>query len=107
MRAKIASEPVAVKRGALLAYDFWNSLQDLSKKGITLTPKIVEEICAGMKAGSEPQCIRIEAATFTPVATGWGGALTMSNGKTKVWFHNPDSGGWIHPDYYVSYVNEK
>jgi hypothetical protein len=31
----------------------------------------------------------------------------MSDGKTRVWFHNPDSGGWVHPDYYVAYVNEK
>jgi hypothetical protein len=29
----------------------------------------------------------------------------MSDGKTKVWFHNPDTGGWVHPDYYVSFVN--
>jgi hypothetical protein len=31
----------------------------------------------------------------------------MTDGKTKIWFHNPDTGGWIHPDYYVSYVNRK
>lgn len=74
---------------------------------MTLTPKIAEEICAGMKAGSDPQCIRVEAEKFTPVASGWGGALAMSDGKTKIWFHQPDTGGWIHPDYYVLFVNKK
>jgi hypothetical protein len=89
----------------VLAFDFWRSLQEILGKGISLTPKIAEEICAGMKAGNEPQCIRVEADKLTPVASGWGGALAISDGKTNVWFHNPDSGGWVHPDHYVSYVN--
>jgi hypothetical protein len=33
--------------------------------------------------------------------------MAMTDGKTKVWFHNPDTGGWVHPDYYVAYVNAK
>lgn len=94
-------------RSPLLAFDFWRSLQDIKKQGVTLTPKIIQEICNGMKAGRDPQCIRVEADELKPIASGWGGALAMTDGKNKVWFHNPDAGGWIHPDYYVSYVNSK
>ena len=60
-----------------------------------------------MKAGRDPQCISVDADEFKPVASGWGGALSLSDGKTKVWFHNPDAGGWVHPDYYVYIVNSK
>jgi hypothetical protein len=96
-----------VCRSPLLAFDFWRALQNLQQQGVTLTPKITQEICAGMRAGREPQCIRIEGDDFKPIASGWSGALAMTDGKTKIWFHNPDTGGWIHPDYYVSYVNRK
>lgn len=92
-------------RSPLLAFDFWSSLQDLKRRGITLTPQIVGEICAGMKTGNEPQCLRVEASEFKPIASGWGGALSISDGHTKAWFHNPEGGGWIHPDYYISFVN--
>jgi len=91
----------------LIAFDFWRSLQDIQKRGVTLTPKIVQEICDGMKNGQDPQCIRVDADEFKPIASGWGGALAMSDGKTRIWFHNPDSGGWVHPDYYVSFINSK
>ncbi len=94
-------------RSPLLAFDYWGALQNIQRQGVTLTPKIAQEICDGMKAGREPQCIRVEADDFKPVASGWGGALAMADGKTKIWFHNPDAGGWVHPDYYVSYVNSK
>jgi hypothetical protein len=33
--------------------------------------------------------------------------MAISDGKTKAWFHNPDTLGWIHPDYYVQFVNAK
>lgn len=94
-------------RSPLLAFNFWEALQNIQQQGVTVTPKIVQEICDGMKAGQDPQCLRVEADEFKPVASGWGGALAMSDGKTKFWFHNPDTGGWMHPDYYVSYVNAK
>jgi hypothetical protein len=94
-------------RSPLLAFNFWEALGDLQRQGITLTPKITEEVCDGMRAGEEPQCIRAEGEDFKPVTSGWGGAMAMTDGKTKVWFHNPDAGGWVHPDYYVSYVNAK
>lgn len=94
-------------RSPLLAFDFWNSLQDVQKKGITLTPEIAQQVCNGMKAGNEPQCIRVEVDQVKPIASGWGGALALTDGKTKIWFHNPDSGGWVHPDYYVYFVNLK
>lgn len=94
-------------RSPLLAFDFWQSLQEVSQKGITLTPTIIEQICANMKAGSDPQCIRVEADHITPVANGWGGAMAVTDGKTKVWFHNPDTGGWMHPEYYVYFLNAK
>jgi hypothetical protein len=72
-----------------------------------MTPKIAQEICAGTKAGKESQCIRVEGDEFKPIASGWGGALALTDGKTKVWFHNPDGGGWVHPDYYVAFANQK
>jgi hypothetical protein len=79
----------------------------LQHQGVTITPKIAQEICDGMRAGNEPQCIRVEGENFKPIASGEGGALAMTDGKTKVWFHNPDAGGWVHPDYYISYVNSR
>jgi len=94
-----------VCRSPLLAFDFWSSLRSMQMKGITITPQIVEQTCNGMKAGNEPQCLRIEANSFKPVASGSDGALAMSDGKTKIWFHNPDAGGWVHPEYYVWFVN--
>jgi hypothetical protein len=94
-------------RSPLLAFDFWGKLADLQREGVTITPKITQEICEGMKAGQDPQCIRVEGEDFEPVSSGWGGALAMTDGKTKVWFHNPDAGGWVHPDYYVTYVNSR
>lgn len=94
-------------RSPLLAFNFWEALQNIQRQGVTVTPKIAQEICDGMKAGQDPQCLRAEADEFKPVASGWGGALAMSDGNTKVWFHNPNTGGWVHPDYYVSYVNAK
>ena len=60
-----------------------------------------------MKAGQDPQCMRIDADEFKPVASGWKGALARSDGKTEVGFHNPDTGGWVHPDYYIYFVNSK
>jgi hypothetical protein len=94
-------------RSPLLAFNFWEALLNLQHQGITVTPKITQEVCDGMRAGSEPQCIRAEGEDFKPVASGWGGTMAMTDGKTRIWFHNPDTAGWIHPDYYVSYVNAK
>jgi hypothetical protein len=92
-------------RSPLLAFNFWESLINIQRQGVTLTPTIAEEICNGMRAGSEPQCIRVEGDNFKPIASGWGGALAMTDGTTRIWFHHPDTGGWIHPDYYVNYIN--
>jgi len=50
-----------------------------------------------MKAGDAPQCIRVEVDQVKPIASGWGGALALTDGKTRIWFHNPDSDGWVHP----------
>ncbi len=94
-------------RSPLLAFDFWEALQNIQRQGVTMTPKIAQEVCNGMRGGQDPQCIRVEADTFKPVASGWSGALAMTDGRTKVWFHNPDAGGWVHPGYYVYYVNWK
>jgi hypothetical protein len=94
-------------RSRLLAFDFWQSLQDLHQKGITLTQQLAQQVCDGMKAGTEPQCMRVDGAYLKPIASGWGGAMAMSDGATKMWFHNPDSLGWVHPQYYVRYINEK
>ncbi|MEK0235704.1 hypothetical protein [Ralstonia pseudosolanacearum] len=96
-----------VCRSPVLAFDFWNGLQEMQRKGVTVTPKIAQEVCNGIRAGDEPRCLRVEADGFKPVASGYGGAMAMSDGKTKVWFHNPDTLGWVHPDYYVQFVNAK
>lgn len=94
-------------RSPILAFDFWNALLKMHQQGVTVTTKIAQEVCDGLKAGDDPQCIRVDAGNFKPVASGWQGAIAMTDGKTKVWFHNPDSLGWIHPDYYVKFVNSK
>jgi len=105
--AMAENQHLFVCRSPLLAFDFWNSLHDLQNKGVKITPQIAQEICDGMKAGTDPQCIRIEGENLKPVASGWQGAIAMSDGPKKVWFRYPDSMGWIHPDYYVSFVNKK
>jgi len=92
-------------RSPLLAFDFWEALGNIQKKGVTVTAKIAEQVCNGMRAGEEPQCIRVDRESFKPIASGWGGALAMTDGNTRFWFHNPDAGGWVHPDYYVLYMN--
>lgn len=96
-------------RSPLLAFDFYEELGNLQKQGITVTPVIAMQVCDAMKAGQDPQCIRVEADAdeFKPIAAGWGGALALTDGKTKVWFHQPDAFGWVHPQYYVGYVNRK
>lgn len=94
-------------RSPLLAFDFWNTLHDIQQKGVTMTPEIAQQVCNHMKAGGDPQCIRVEVDQVKPIASGWGGALALTDGKTRVWFHSPDSAGWVHPDYYVSFVNSK
>jgi hypothetical protein len=92
-------------RSPLLAYDFYNSLVELEQEGITLTPTIAQQVCAGMRAGGDPQCIRIAGSKFTPVASGWNGSLAMTDGATKIWFHNPDGYGWVDSRMYVQYLN--
>jgi hypothetical protein len=89
----------------VLAFDFWNQLQDIKAKGVTVTSEIAGEVCNKMRAGSGPQCIRVEGQSFRPIASGWAGALALTDGKTKIWFHNPASGGWVHPKYYVAFTN--
>ncbi len=104
---QVQHKHVYLCRSPLLAFDFWRSLQEVREKGIQMTPQIAEQICDNMKAGQAPQCIRVEVDQIKPVATGWGGAMAVTDGKTRVWFHNPESGGWMHPEYYVEFVNAK
>jgi hypothetical protein len=94
-------------RSPLLAFDFWNTLHDIQQKGITLTPEIAQQVCSHMKAGDAPQCIRVEVDQVKPIRSGWGGALALTDGTTTIWFHGPDSACWVHPDYYVDFVNSK
>ncbi|HEY1936268.1 MAG TPA: hypothetical protein VGG99_30030 [Acetobacteraceae bacterium] len=92
-------------RSPLLAYDFWNSLIALQQQRIVLTPTIAAQVCNGMKAGRDPQCIRVERTHFEPFASGWNGALAMTDGSTKIWFHMPDGFGWIDSRSYISWLN--
>lgn len=89
----------------LIAFNFWNAILDLQKQGIKLTPEIARQLCDGMKEGTDPKCIYVQMTKFKPIASGWGGALALTDEKTKVWFHHPDGDGWVHPDYYVYLMN--
>jgi hypothetical protein len=31
--------------------------------------------------------------------------LALTDGTTKVWFHGPDTLGWVHPEFYIGYAN--
>ena len=94
-----------VCRSPLLAFDFWNSLLHTSNDlKIKLTPNIVAQIAAGQN------CIRVVSDDLRPIKSGWGGALAMVDGdKTPVlpFFSQPDTFGWVHPDYYIKYVNDQ
>lgn len=68
--------------------------------------RIAEQICRNMRAGSDPQCRRVELAEVKPIAAGWGGALALGVGSMKVWFLNPEAGEWVTPEYFVMLVNE-
>ncbi len=96
-----------VCRSPLLAFAFWNSLKEIGRKGVTITPAIAKRVCDGMNTGGVPQCVSIRGEHLTPVVTGAGGAMSMSDGTTTIWFHNPNEGGWIHPEYYVQFLHAK
>ena len=99
------AEHVYLCRSPLLAYDFWNSLLAIQQQGVMVTPTIAAQICNGMKAGRDPQCIRVEAPHFRAFASGWNGALAMTDGTTKIWFHMPDGFGWMDSRSYISWLN--
>jgi len=40
-----------------------------------------------------------------PIASGWGGALALGDQGRRVWFHSPEGGGWLAPEYFVWLVN--
>lgn len=91
-----------VCRSPLLAFDFWGSVLHVSQElKINLTRDIVAQLAADQK------CVRITSDNLRPVKSGWGGALAVAEGdKSAVYFHNPDTLGWVHPDYYIQYVND-
>jgi hypothetical protein len=103
--ADVRGKAVFICRSPLLAFDFQKSLQELRVKGVSITPQLAQQICDGMRAGNDPQCRRIEVTKVRPISAGSGGALALSDQGTRVWFHNPDSGGWVAPEYYVWLVN--
>lgn len=87
-------------RSPLLAHDFIGSVEEVANDGVAITDSVADQICNHMRAGSDPQCIRAEAKHFEAYGSGWDGMLEITDGTTKIWFHNPDSSGWISPDYY-------
>ena len=104
-----------VCRSPLLAFDFWHSVLHVSQElKINLTHEIVAQLAADQgytdRNGSgpkEPVCVRITSGDLRPIKSGWGGALALADGdKSPVYFYHPDSLGWVHPDYYVQYVND-
>jgi hypothetical protein len=92
-------------RSPLLAYDFWNSLLAIQQQGVVVTSTIAAQICNGMKAGQDPQCISLVRAHFEPFASGWNGSLAITDEDTKIWFHEPDGFGWVDSRYYISRLN--
>ena len=94
---------VYVCRSPLLAFNFWESLLHVSQElKIKLTHDIVAQLAADQK------CIRVSSENLRPIKSGWGGALALADGdKSPVYFHQPDTLGWVHPDYYVQYVNDE
>ncbi|MCU6499570.1 hypothetical protein LPN04_17385 [Rugamonas sp. A1-17] len=100
-------QTVFVCRSPLLAFDFWSKVQALRTQGIEVNRKIVRELCKGMHVGDSPQCLEVQFSGIKPVASGWGGALALADSGQRIWFHEPDSGGWVHPDYYIMIVNRE
>jgi hypothetical protein len=100
----LATEPAVdhlfLCRSPLLAKDFIGTIEDISNDGVHVTDEIAQQVCDHMRAGSDPQCLRVDAAHLEPFAAGWAGMLAITDGTTRVWFHNPDANGWISPDYF-------
>jgi hypothetical protein len=94
-------------RSPLLANNFWDEIKSIAQKGIKITPEIAQQICDHMRAGDAPQCLRISGASLTPFASGWAGMLAITDGRTKVWFQEPDSFGWVNPEYYFMHMNHR
>jgi len=86
-----------------LAFDFWKSLLHSSQElKIKLTREIVAQIATGQN------CLRVDSEDLRPIKSGWGGALAVADGaRSPVYFHHPDTFGWVHPDYYIQYVNDR
>jgi len=99
------AQTIFVCRSPLLAFDFWSKTQDLRRQGVEVDRKILQQLCDGMHAGNSPQCLAVRFTSIKPVASGWGGALALANEGQRIWFHQPDSGGWVHPNYYIWLVN--
>jgi hypothetical protein len=104
-----------VCRSPLLAFNFWSAVLHVSQElKIKLTPGIVAQLAADQgytdRNGSGPKqgvCIRIASSDLRPIRSGWGGALALEDGnKSPIYFHHPDTLGWVHPEYYVEYVND-
>lgn len=92
-----------VCRSPLLAENFWSSLahvtQDLK---INLTPEITAQLAA------KQNCLGVVSDDLKPIQAGWGGSLALIDGgydKSPIYFHQPDGLGWVHPEYYVAYIN--
>ena len=92
-----------VCRSPLLAFDFWGSVIHVSQElRIRLTRQIMAQLAADQK------CVPVVSERLRPIKSSWGGALAVADGdKSPIFFHNPDTLGWVHPDYYVQYVNEQ
>ena len=104
-----------VCRSPLIAFNFWSAVVHVSQElKIKLTPSIVAQLAADQgytdrnaSGPKKPVCIRITSGDLRPIKSGWGGALAIADGnKNPIYFHNPDDLGWVHPEYYVQYVND-
>lgn len=73
----------------VIANNLWNDIIDVRRKGIDPTFAIVQSLA------KNNDCPFAASATLKPVKF-VAGQFQMNDGK---------SSGWVHPDYYIFYVN--
>ena len=91
----------------LNAETFWRHIRRMAADGVKITPTIAEQVCYAMRAGKYHQCILVQSSSFRPIASGPDSTLAMTDGRTNIWFHNPNGGGWVVADLYIIYLDSK
>lgn len=76
-------------RSPLLAFSFFGCLAEPPGAGSDYYTQDISRNCDGIRAGRDHQCVLVEADDFKPVASGWGGAMAITDGKTRFGFTIP------------------